>query len=1107
MSIANDRSPFLVSPYNDISSIVNKEHQDVVKVFQEINQEKWPNSVDNSIPYLLQGLCAIDSKNKQAFQQAFKASKPSENKSDLIFISYAIYKNQLDLLDLMICTGSHLNEQLFNQTLLHLAVDLDSKASVRWLLANGTEVNKQAEGRTPLHEAVRSKKVEIAEILVKHGADPLLPDATGKSSLEYALESKSDKIIMLLTKPKSRAEVLATLPGLKEIVETNFDVQDCSNRTRLKSNVKMAAVWRVFRSSMEAAIQMKNRQLVIDILMLAFRCHPLESNVFNLSQVADIFCRCVKLKSQSLNAKDALCVLDISLKFHRFEVAEHLIPFSNESANQKFVREAVSNDDIKLIKFLKKLLGSMNWLHLAVQLDSEHTVRWLLNCGENVNQQSVNGQTPLHVAVRSCKNRIAKVLVKNDADPLLPDASGKSSLEYALDSQYHNIINIVSRPNPNSATFYKVQKFKHRIKEHLGLSGSSHNLKSIRDGKEYTSLKEKKAFFNKRFQGEAGIKIRNAFRSVMNAALRLKDQQLAVDVIEQFVVDILKLAFRFHFLRTNFYSSYLRKVAAVFCNCANLQEHGLTKDDRTLRTRLGMTLWGISLKFHRFDIAEKFIPLPAEVFNEKHLSDAVKDEDCEVIDFLLRVNRNGVGRSILLKAAKNSNEEIVKRFLPVFLPRESHESIAEDLLKQSDLTLLKFFFLKGLNIDYKKAGHPLVVKAINTNALFLEAFLDNGLDPNLGQYYHGLINSAADSYVKDDNNEAFKSLMLLLKYGAHPKDEGQFVCCIPALNKMACMGLEDEFNLFLGRCPAEVLKIVFQAFSNRVFFAGFYTYKCPAKHFKAILDKVYPPDEAMKEFASSLAEYDIKPEHIKNQLQTPSWKIFTTIYLTTASRKCKEKIISFYNEIKRDVFYRIEKEYLIPQEKLLFAFCFEGERLKQNLEGILSESVVSQDQVFSNLINTALKKPKLSSQIALLISVYAAAGISPERAFKGSFECECWYIGLHKWKKAVEILRRISIGCEYDQWLDNSFRKKLIRLEKLPEGSPGLVESKENWERTRFFWDKTFNVKVAELEKYRSHVPAKVIDGVKDQLKELEKNLATYNNQMELIPKKVKRKK
>jgi hypothetical protein len=73
--------------------------------------------------------------------------------------------------------------------LLH-AISRGDAVTVKGMLAMGIGVNFVQEGTTPLHLAAEKGYVEIVQVLIDHGANSRVQDASGKTPLEIALDKK-----------------------------------------------------------------------------------------------------------------------------------------------------------------------------------------------------------------------------------------------------------------------------------------------------------------------------------------------------------------------------------------------------------------------------------------------------------------------------------------------------------------------------------------------------------------------------------------------------------------------------------------------------------------------------------------------------------------------------------------------------------------------------------------------------------------------------------------------------------------------------------------------------------------------------------------------------
>ena len=72
----------------------------------------------------------------------------------------------------------------------------------RLLIAHGADVNARAASDfTPLHESAASGKLDFAQLLLEHGADVNAKTTDGKTPLDYAREHNHEEMVELLTRP------------------------------------------------------------------------------------------------------------------------------------------------------------------------------------------------------------------------------------------------------------------------------------------------------------------------------------------------------------------------------------------------------------------------------------------------------------------------------------------------------------------------------------------------------------------------------------------------------------------------------------------------------------------------------------------------------------------------------------------------------------------------------------------------------------------------------------------------------------------------------------------------------------------------------------------
>jgi ankyrin repeat protein len=89
----------------------------------------------------------------------------------------------------------------FGATPLDIAVGKGNRQMVELLLSKGANVNHRGVMRgTPLMTAVQARQLEIAKILIEHGADPSLAGPDGRSSIQIARSLGESRMLQILDK-------------------------------------------------------------------------------------------------------------------------------------------------------------------------------------------------------------------------------------------------------------------------------------------------------------------------------------------------------------------------------------------------------------------------------------------------------------------------------------------------------------------------------------------------------------------------------------------------------------------------------------------------------------------------------------------------------------------------------------------------------------------------------------------------------------------------------------------------------------------------------------------------------------------------------------------
>jgi len=128
-----------------------------------------------------------------------KATNP-EGYSPLIL---ACYRSNNEVARLLLDSGANIDAVSGMGTALMASVVKGNEEMVRYLLEKHAMVNlSDQNGMTALLYAVMFKKHNLADMLVKAGADPDHKDSRGQSAIDYAVVANDDKLIEILKTKK-----------------------------------------------------------------------------------------------------------------------------------------------------------------------------------------------------------------------------------------------------------------------------------------------------------------------------------------------------------------------------------------------------------------------------------------------------------------------------------------------------------------------------------------------------------------------------------------------------------------------------------------------------------------------------------------------------------------------------------------------------------------------------------------------------------------------------------------------------------------------------------------------------------------------------------------
>jgi ankyrin repeat protein len=110
-------------------------------------------------------------------------------------LGWSAYGGQVEAAQILIDHGAIVNRPPFDYGAWGPVSHVANTGHARVLLRNGASVNcLDLDGNTPLHAAIKSRLLEdptgFAELLLAHGADPLIRNKAGHTALDEALEQR-----------------------------------------------------------------------------------------------------------------------------------------------------------------------------------------------------------------------------------------------------------------------------------------------------------------------------------------------------------------------------------------------------------------------------------------------------------------------------------------------------------------------------------------------------------------------------------------------------------------------------------------------------------------------------------------------------------------------------------------------------------------------------------------------------------------------------------------------------------------------------------------------------------------------------------------------------
>jgi len=301
-------------------------------------------------------------------------------------------------------------------TAMHLITDLQIMLS---LLENGADVEAEnVDGLRPIHCAVRTKLVELVELLIQHGANVDAADVFGNRPLHEAV-SHGLRVVQLLVQRGAK-----------------LNVQNIDGKTPLHIAVE--------RQQSDVILFLLSQDVDVGLTDV-WRNTPLHYFTNELAAVSEVAESVVNVPTKCRQYNPVRNCVGVSMSLTTRVISDNQCQEEQYYASNctKNMAQPLSNDHMthNVSLFLNRQISDVDCygntpLHYAVGVygqpkmfkvstDVTNTVDFLVKCGVDINAQNKDGLTPLHVA-RGEKAVEACLRHANDQSFTITDKQGRN---------------------------------------------------------------------------------------------------------------------------------------------------------------------------------------------------------------------------------------------------------------------------------------------------------------------------------------------------------------------------------------------------------------------------------------------------------------------------------------------------------------------------------------------------------------------------------------------------------------------------------------------------------------------------------------------------------
>ncbi|ORX75944.1 ankyrin [Anaeromyces robustus] len=365
---------------------------------------------------------------------------------------------------------------------------------IKLLLPYFSSLNNEYQKKYPIYVAIENHKFDIADLLLKEGANINALNKNKENILFYLYNKKKlDKsnLKYILAKNIDINYKFKNLHFIEYLLNKNNNNNSTNNNSNTESKINSIdsneKIYELIKIIFEN-LNFKN-EFIIELLNL-YKCNTLKMSYIN-----------EKMETENKTVEITKSMYELAIKSDNEKVIELLLKYDNKA------------------KVFKRK-GGYELLLTACKFNKSSIIKRLIECGVNINEIDSEGVNSLMIASQVGNLNIIKILIENNIRINERDYDNKNSLIYATEKGDLEIvqylvekqinINVCSFSNGWNALFYAIDKNYKDIAVYLidnDIDMYGNNLKNSNSKDILAFLYEHKNIDLIKYMTEKGVKL------------------------------------------------------------------------------------------------------------------------------------------------------------------------------------------------------------------------------------------------------------------------------------------------------------------------------------------------------------------------------------------------------------------------------------------------------------------------------------------------------------------------------------------------------------------------------------------------------------------------